>query len=174
MKCTSCGHELPQFSTVCGHCGKPVASMEAAPRPGAPQPSWLSRHWGKALAIGCLGLFLAFVAFITLIMLVVFASMKSSDVYKTAVARAKAHPQVVEKLGTPIEEGFFVSGNIETSPARGEAKLTIPISGPKGKATIYADATKRGGDWEFSVLEVVIEGESGKIELLEEGPASEE
>jgi hypothetical protein len=173
MKCTSCGNELPQFSSVCGHCGKPVASMQAAARPGAPQGSWLSRHWGKTLAIGCFGLFLAFAAFVSLIVLVVFGSMKSSDVYKTAVARAKAHPQVVEKLGTPIEEGFFVSGNINVQPERGEAKLTIPISGPKGSANIFADATKRGGDWEFSVLEVAIEGQAKKIDLLEEGPTEE-
>ncbi|MGH9577050.1 MAG: cytochrome c oxidase assembly factor Coa1 family protein [Terriglobales bacterium] len=172
MKCTSCGNELTQFSTVCGHCGKPVASM-APPQPGAPQGSWLSRHWGKTLAIGCFGLVLAFAAFATLIVVVVFGAMKSSDVYKTAVARAKANPVVVEKLGTPMEEGFLVSGNIDASPGRGEAKLTIPISGPKGSATIYADATKRGADWEFSVLEVVIEGEAQKIDLLEERPPEE-
>jgi len=173
MKCTSCGNELPQFSTVCGHCGKPIASMEAAPQPGAPPASWLSRHWGKTLVLGCLGLFLLFAAFISLIMVVAFGAMKSSDVYKQAVARAKANPAVVQKLGIPIEEGFFVSGNVETSPGRGEAKLTIPISGPKGSATIYADASKRGGGWEFSVLEVVIEGEAQKIDLLEEAPPPE-
>ena len=173
MKCTSCGNELSQFSTVCGHCGKPVASMEAPAQPGAPQGSWLSRHWGKTLAIGCLGLFLAFAALITLIMVVAFGAIKSSDVYKTAVARATAHPHVVVKLGTPIEEGFFVSGNIDASPGRGEAKLTIPISGPKGSAIIYADATKRGGDWEFSVLEVAIQGEAQKINLLEKEPPPE-
>ncbi|MGH9532727.1 MAG: cytochrome c oxidase assembly factor Coa1 family protein [Terriglobales bacterium] len=173
MKCTSCGNELSQFSTVCGHCGKPVASMAAAPQPGAPQGSWLSRHWGKTLAIGCFGLVSAFAALVTLIMMIAFGAMKSSDVYKAAVARAKANPVVVEKLGTPIEEGFFVSGNVETSPGRGEAKLTIPISGPKGSANIFADATKRGGDWEFSVLEVAIEGEAQKIDLLEERPPPE-
>ena len=137
MKCTSCGNELSQFSTVCGHCGKPVASMEAAPRPGAPQGSWLSRHWGKTLVLGCFGLILAFTALATLIVMVAFGAMKSSDVYQQALARAKANPQVVEKLGTPIQEGFFVSGNIDASPGRGEAKLTIPISGPKGSATIF-------------------------------------
>lgn len=140
------------------------------PAPGAPQGSWLSRHWGKALAIGCFGLILAFVALFGLIMAVAFGAMKSSDVYKQAVARAKANPVVVAKLGTPIEEGYFVSGNIDASTGRGEAKLTIPISGPKGKATIYADATKRGGAWEFSVLELVFEDGGQKIDLLEEQP----
>ncbi len=173
MKCTSCGNELSQFSTVCGHCGKPVASMAAAPQPGAAQGSWLSRHWGKTLVLGCFGLILAFTALATLIVMVAFGAMKSSDVYKTAVARAKANPQVVAKLGTPIQEGFLVSGNIDASPGRGTAKLTIPISGPRGTANIFADAEKRGADWEFSVLEVVIEGESGKINLLEEEPPPE-
>jgi hypothetical protein len=111
---------------------------------------------------------LAIAVFISLIVLVVFGSMKSSDAYKMAVARAKANPQVVEKLGTPIEEGFFVGGNISVANERGNASLTIPISGPKGSATIFADAEKRGGPWEFSVLEVSIKGEARKIDLLEE------
>ncbi|MGH9556166.1 MAG: cytochrome c oxidase assembly factor Coa1 family protein [Terriglobales bacterium] len=144
--------------------------MAAPPQPGAPQGSWLSRHWGKTLVLGCFGLILAFVVLVSLIMVVAFGAMKSSDVYKQAVARAKANPVVVAKLGTPIEEGFFVSGNIESSPGRGEANLTIPISGPKGSANIFAGATKRGGAWEFSVLEVVIGGEGQKIDLLGESP----
>ena len=37
--------------------------------------------------------------------------MKSTDVYKAALARAQAHPSVIEALGSPIKEGFLVSGN---------------------------------------------------------------
>lgn len=121
--------------------------------------------------MGCLGLVVLLVAFVGAILLLVFGSMKSSDVYKQAVAKARSNPAVVKKLGEPIQEGWFVSGSINVSPGRGEAKLTIPISGPKGKGTIYADATKRGGDWQFSALEVTVEGEERKIDLLGKPPA---
>ena len=85
------------------------------------------------------------VAFVAVIVIVVFGAMKSSDAYKLAVARAKADPRVTAALGTPISEGMFLSGNTNVNGATGEANLAIPISGPKGKATIYAEATKSAG-----------------------------
>ena len=96
--------------------------------------------------MGCLGLIAMVVAFVAVIMLVVFGAMKSSDAYKVAVARAKADPQVTTALGTPISEGLFMSGHTNVNGGSGEADLAIPISGPKGKATIYAVATKSGGE----------------------------
>jgi hypothetical protein len=70
-------------------------------------------------------------------------------------------------LGTPIEPGSFVSGNLSVSGASGEAELVIPISGPKGKGTLVARATKRAGEWRFSML--LFEPEHGRrIDLLEE------
>jgi Cytochrome oxidase complex assembly protein 1 len=44
------------------------------------------------------------------------------------------HPAVIEALGSPIKEGFFVSGNTNVNGASGEANLSIPISGPREKA----------------------------------------
>ena len=62
--------------------------------------------------------------------------MKSTDVYKEALARAKADPVVIEALGSPIKDGFLLSGNTNVNGASGESNLAIPISGPKGKGTI--------------------------------------
>src|SRR4030095_2333626 len=64
----------------------------------------------------------------------------------------------VAALGTPIKEGLVPSGKTNVEGSSGEADLAIPISGPKGKATIYAVATKSGGEWNFSKLSVAIEG----------------
>ncbi len=50
----------------------------------------------------------------------------------------------------------------------GEADLAIPISGPKGKATIYAVATKSGGKWTYSKLTVQVVGGGDEIDLNEE------
>ena len=105
------------------------------------------------------------VAFVAVIVIVVFGAMKSSDAYKLAVARAKADPRVTAALGTPISEGMFLSGNTNVNGATGEANLAIPISGPKGKATIYAVATKSGGKWTYSKLTVQVDGGGDEIDL---------
>ena len=137
------------------------------PPPPQPQPAgWWSRNWKWFVPTGCcltpLVLGGAFVAFLVL---VVFGAMKQSDAYKMAVARAKSDPRVTSALGTPISEGWFLSGNTNVNGASGDADLTIPISGPKGKGTIYAVATKSAGDWTYSKLVVKIDSTGETIDL---------
>jgi hypothetical protein len=93
--------------------------------------------------------------------------VKSTDVYKDALARAKVHPAVIEALGSPISEGFFVSGNTNVNGASGEANLSIPIGGPKGKGTIYAAAKKSLGRWNYSGLVFEIAKTHQRIDLLQ-------
>jgi hypothetical protein len=71
--------------------------------------------------------------------------------------QARSNPTVANALGSPIKEGFLVSGNINVNGASGNAELAIPISGPKGKATIYVEAVKSAGEWSFSKLVVKLE-----------------
>lgn len=104
-------------------------------------------------------------AFAAFLVLVVFGAMKQTDVYQTALARAKADQRVTNALGTPIEEGWFLSGNTKVSGSSGEADLTIPISGPKGKGTIYAAATKFAGEWTYSKLVVKIDSSGETVDL---------
>ena len=93
--------------------------------------------------------------------------MKSTDVYKEALARTKADPAVTEALGSPIKDGFLVSGNTNVNGASGESNLAIPISGPKGKGTIYVSATKSLGRWSYSGLVVEVNGTHERIDLLQ-------
>jgi Cytochrome oxidase complex assembly protein 1 len=108
-----------------------------------------------------------FVAFVASVVLIVFSAVKSTDVYKDALARAKAHPAVIEALGSPTTEGFLVSGNTNVNSASGEANLSIPVSGPKGKGTIYIAATKSLGRWNYSGLVLEIATTHQRIDLLE-------
>ena len=144
---------------------------DAAP---APPAGWWSRNWKWFVPLGCLSMVLLVVLFVAGIVLIVFGAMKSSDAYKTAVARAKANPEVVSALGTPIEEGMFVSGKTNVDGSSGEADLTIPISGPKGKGKIFAIATKRAGRWNYSTLEVEIAGRDERVDLLGANTNAEE
>ncbi len=137
--------------------------------PAPPQRSWWSRNWFWAAPAGCVVLLLPVLlltGFIGGIVAIVFGSIKSTDVYEEALALARANPAVVEVLGEPVEDRFWISGNIHTGGASGSADLAIPLRGPKGKATLYAVATKSAGRWEYQTLEVEVEGRPERIDLM--------
>ena len=83
----------------------------------------------------------------------------------------KAVDGVVRELGEPIETKWLMSGSINVSGDSGNADLKIPVSGTKKSGAVYAVAVKRLGKWDFTALEVEIEGETKKINLLT--PSSE-
>jgi hypothetical protein len=108
--------------------------------------------------------------FVFVIVSIVFGAMKSSDAYKTALAKAKADPRVVNALGSPITDGFLVWGTTNVSGSSGQADLTIPISGSHGKGTIYFVASKFAGEWTFSKLIVEVGKTRERIDLTEKPP----
>jgi cytochrome oxidase complex assembly protein 1 len=101
-----------------------------------------------------------------------FGAMKSSDAYKMALARAKADPRVTNALGSPIEDGFFASGTTNVSGTSGHADMTVPISGSKGKGTLYFVASKFAGQWTFSKLMVEMANTGQRIDLIEDPATS--
>ena len=127
---------------------------------------WAERNWKWLVLLLVAGAFVALAALVGLILLIVFGSIRSSDVCASAVAQARAHPDVVRELGEPIEVGWMVSGSIETIGPSGSADLAIPLRGPAGKGTLHATAEKSAGRWTFSVLEMAVEGKSERIDLL--------
>jgi Cytochrome oxidase complex assembly protein 1 len=140
--------------------------MEAAAAQTPPRPGWWNRNWKWFVPTGCCLMPLALGgAFVCFLVFVIFGGLKQSDVYKTAVARAKADSRVIAALGTPVEEGWYLSGNTSVNGGSGNADLSIPISGPRGKATIYAVATKSAGEWTYSKLVVKIASTGQTIDL---------
>jgi len=135
--------------------------------PATARPSWWKRNWKWFVPLGCFSVTLLFVAFVGSILLIVFSAMKSTDVYKDTLARAKAHPAVIEALGSPITEGFLLSGNTNVNGASGDANLSISISGPKGKGTIYVAATKSLGRWNYSGLVLEMAKTHERIDLFQ-------
>jgi hypothetical protein len=151
-----------------GAAGEEESSMET-PAQTQPAPGWWSRNWKWFVPTGCCltPLLLGGVAAI-FIVVVIFGALKQTDVYKMAVARAKADPRVIAALGTPIDEGWYLAGTTNVNGGSGDADLSIPISGPKGKGTIYAVATKSAGEWAYSKLVVKIDSTGATIDLAPE------
>ena len=119
------------------------------------------------MPVGCFTVALLFMVFVSSVLVIVFSAIKSTDVYKEALARAKADPAVIEALGSPIKDGFLVSGNTNVNGASGESNLAIPISGPKAKGTIYLSVTKSLGQWNYSGLVVEVRQTHQRIDVLQ-------
>src|SRR5207249_9467107 len=136
-------------------------------QPATPRPNWWKRNWKWFVPLGCFTMALLFLVFVGSILVIVFSAMKSTDVYRDALSHAKTDPAVIEALGSPIKNGFLVSGKTNVNGASGESNLAIPISGPKGKGTIYVSATKSLGRWLYSGLVIEVSGTQERIDLLQ-------
>lgn len=132
--------------------------------------SWWQRNWKWVVPVGCLGTLFGVVAFVAIILVVVFGAIKSSEPVEYAYQTAKRDARVHAVLGQPVEEGFFVSGSVNSNGPTGSADLSLPISGPKHSGTLYVVAHKQAGQWQYRVFELEVEGKYGRINLL--GPAS--
>jgi len=127
---------------------------------------WWGRNWVWVVPVGCLTPIVVCGGGFVLIFTLVFGAIKSSDAYQGALTRAQADARVVAALGSPVEGGLLVTGNINVSGSTGHADLSIPISGPNGSAMIYAAADKSAGQWQYTTLDVVIDGTDVRIDLL--------
>lgn len=132
------------------------------------EKEWYERNKRWAVPLGCLVAIVVIVVFFGGIFFIAFSALKYSGIYVESLKQAHASPAVLQALGEPIEEGFFVFGSIHVNGPSGEADIAIPISGPKGAGTIYAVGTKSAGIWHFELLEVDIEGSEGRIDLLDD------
>lgn len=144
------------------------------PAPVAPtgppvvRKNWWGRNWKWFVPTGCLTLIVVVGGCIAGVLGLAFSLIKSSDTYKDALAATKASVVVQEALGTPIEAGWLVTGNIHVSGTSGNADLSIPISGPKDEAVIYAIAVKSAGKWKFTTLKVQVKSTGERLDLLAE------
>jgi hypothetical protein len=139
----------------------------AAPPPPLPvrNRSWWDRNWKwfvPLLAVACLGAVAAFA-------LGVMAFLKKAEPYQIALARARAHPTVIAALGTPIEDGYFVTGsrqfNATARGRQGTVVLSTSLSGPKGKGALWIQASQSNGPWRLDTAVVKVEGRSETIDL---------
>ena len=129
------------------------------------EKSWFGRNWKWAAPTGCLTLLLLVGAFIATIFFFVFSMMKANDAYQHSLETARHNPEVVAALGQPISDGWFVTGNFEDNGATGVANFSIPVSGPKGGATVYVEAHKHAGQWQYDTMVVELDANHQRIDL---------
>jgi hypothetical protein len=78
-----------------------------------------------------------------------------AEPFVVAMAAVVKSPEVTDKLGEPIEmSGMPTNFNIKEENDGGSASIDFAIKGPKGTATVHTEATRAGGKWTTTVLEV--------------------
>jgi hypothetical protein len=115
------------------------------------QTGWLRKHWKLVTLVG-LGFATLAVAFVALVFAILFGSMKHSGAYELALSDARATPAVVTQIGEDLKGGWFITGNINASGPSGHAELAIPLSGTRGRGTLYTVADKEAGEWKMCSL----------------------
>ena len=96
----------------------------------------------------------------------ILSGIKNSDAYQLALSTVQNNPQAQAVLGTPIEDGFFFTGSIETSGASGSASFAMPVSGPDGSGSVQVSAVRSAGTWELTFLTLTVEGSGERLDLL--------
>jgi hypothetical protein len=140
----------------------PVPNMTMSNTPAPPYPlvpgpvekSWLDRHAGWKIPLGCLIVIVLLCAFVAVLFTVLDVSFRTSIVYQQALARAGRSPEVVSRIGGPLKPGRVLHGQTNVSGSTGSANMNIPVTGPRGKATVILDARKVDGEWVFRTLYV--------------------
>jgi hypothetical protein len=137
----------------------------------APPRSWWQRNWKWVVPGGCFALFALFALFLASVASLAFTVIRHTAVFHEAVMRAEANPQVRAELGEPIRQGWWVSGQVNTTGSSGNADIAIPLTGSKSSGRVYAVAHKSAGRWTYDTLEVEVEGRPERISLLVGEPA---
>lgn len=106
-------------------------------------------------------------AFVASLLAFIEREIKSSSVYQAAVNRAQSSGEVVRILGDPLHTGWFVTGELhQSSDGSGQARLNIPMTGPRGGGSLMVRARRREGNWRFELLQFNREGSTAPVNLL--------
>jgi len=67
---------------------------------------------------------------------------------------------------TKAQAKWLASGTWSVGKVSGNAEAAIPISGPRGKGTLFVVGTKNLGLWKLNTLQLAIDDDSKRIDLL--------
>lgn len=128
--------------------------------PPMPQGNWFSRNWKWLLPVGCLVPMVCCGVFGAGTYLVVTKVIQSSGAYAGALEMVTQNTEVAEALGAPVTPGFGMSGAVKEQNDTGSADFTVPLSGSKGAGSMHVVASRRGGKWHYTVVDVVVGGKT--------------
>lgn len=124
--------------------------MENDPRRG-----WWKRNWRWFVPAFFLGLLVLLGVCAVIVWWIVFGALKSSEPYKMALEQVKNDPQVIARLGQPVEDdAWFPSGYVNIEGERGQTQLNFEVAGPNGRARVAIRGNCMEGKW--ALVELVV------------------
>lgn len=127
-------------------------AAQALPLVPPPPPRPKSRKLWVVVTAAILSCSVLAAIFVGALLYFVDKVLRSSDLYRMALADAHASPCVVARLGEPIVSKGMPSGNIDEHNGDGSADLTIPIQGSHGKGSLHAAAARDARVWTITGL----------------------
>jgi hypothetical protein len=144
----------------------PPVSYGYPPQQAAfPLPPRKRRTWLIVLSIFA-GLALLIVLFVAGLAAVIFVAIKSSEPYQHAIQAANHDAKAVSLLGVPVQAGWYLNGSENVTGDFGKADLAVPVTGSRRKGTIHVVATKSAGHWRYATLELKVDGQEARVNLL--------
>ncbi|UCF68281.1 MAG: hypothetical protein JSV80_02980 [Acidobacteriota bacterium] len=135
--------------------------------PAHEEKSFWERYWWT-IPVGCLAIVALPICCCGGLIAGLIGYTGALDPYRLAVERVRASPEVIEALGEPIETRW--THQLELKIDNDEARLRIPLVGPKGEATVRGRADRRQGQWALTELTVRLD-DGGEITLIPEQDA---
>lgn len=130
------------------------------------EKSFWTNPWTCGVGGCCAGCIILPIAVVSIFGVGVFGFLRSSDAFQLAIEQARNHPEVIQRLGEPIEAGWIVSGNLQIDDKTSRADMQIPVSGPDGSGKLHVKARKIDGEWSFEELVLYLDDSSESIDLL--------
>jgi hypothetical protein len=124
----------------------------------------------KSIVVVCVSIAAALMLLASGFAFFIFHLLGTSDAATLAVARAERDPKVIAALGSPMTTGMVTTGSVETNNSSGEARLSIPISGPRGSGRLGVLASRENRRWTLRRLVLTVDGKS--VELMDDEAAS--
>lgn len=136
---------------------------------------WFKSNWKWFIPMAILSCFVPVTtAIFTAILLTCFVVIRTSKFFKLTVTTVQGDKRVIEHLGSPINPGLLVLGNISRRASGTMVNLTIPLSGSQGNATLFAVASKKDNQWIYSSLQIQCPDHGPRIDLLLPAPQKED
>lgn len=112
-------------------------------------PKKSNKNLKIAIAVSAAVIFVV-VAGTSAIVFGVFALLRNSDAYQTAIAYIEAHPQIAELAGEIESFGRFPTGSVNTVVGgRGDADFTIRVNGTRNTLRVNVRLVREPlRDWE--------------------------
>lgn len=132
------------------------------------EKNWFAQNWLWVVPVGgCLTVILLIIFGVGAAIFGVSKWVENAAPYAYAVEQASNDPEVIEYLGEPIETAGIMSGNISIENDYGSVDISIPLEGPKGRASVIVIGEMTDGEWVYQELYVLIKENTERINLLD-------